>query len=439
MAKEKTMSEDKLAERKRLFLEAKAARERAEKERKSWGGSPVDIPDFEYLTLEQNKCQVFRMVGDTIEMRNKPSDPLLVEKSIIQADDGSYFTCIWHPNKDWPFRNLVRKLAKYKYDPKAKTKTYDNQGCEYLDRYLNNGKKEPSMYETGMAAKKYVLANVIDRMDSWCKDNKHTKLLAWSKTEKEGKTFYEAGMTYGLYKHIFDNKCTSIGSHYEEVDFVVRRFDQKTRPSDDTYYLVMYEEEKRAIQNWSEKDKVDYMSYINKEDYLSDEELGYTRYDLEGIPFISQPTPIGVIMSKLGKFIKGIDAKYGWNLWEEFVEWKEKEVSTKKENEAIAETEKSEKPATIEVSDVPSPVEEKPVASQPVSKVKKAVSQFTDEDFDTFAGLKNLPENERKHIVKVDSDEGEITFDIDADAQCGNCGSDIPDSFTVCPYCAQKY
>jgi hypothetical protein len=428
--------------RRKRFEDAKAAREKAEKERKSSGfGGPLEIPDFEYLELKQDKCQVFRMVGESLEQRKLPSDPLLVERGLMRADDDSYFTCIWHPDKDWPLRVLARKLGKYKYDPKTKQKTYDNADCSFLQRWNTNGKDKPTAYETGMTPKKYVLANAIDRMDDWCKENKHTKMLAWDSTTKDDKTYYQAGISNGLYKYIFDNKCTNIGSHYEDVDFVVRRFSEKTRPSDDTYYLVMHYEEMKAIGNWSAKDKVDYASFINKEDYLSDEELAYERYNLENIPFISQPTPIGIIMNKLGKFIKGIDAKYGWDLWSLFVEWKEKEVeaanATKAEKEANTEKKHTHVEEQEQDEDLPSEVETK------VTKVKKVVKEeskdFSEDDYNTFEGLAKLEEAEKAAIVSVDSEEMTIKFNVKADVECPTCSKDFPEFFNTCPYCGEEF
>lgn len=429
--------------RKERFLAAKAAREKALKDKGGYS-NPVDIPDFEYLLLQPDKCQVVRLVGESLEMRSKKSDPILVERSMIKADDGSYFNMIWHPDKDWPFRQLIRKLAKYKYEDK--TKVYENDGCPYLNRYLTNDKEDPSVYETGMAPGKFVLMNVIDRLDSWCKDNKHTKVIAWNMNEKDGKQYYTPGMTYGLYKEIFDKKCTTIGAHFEEVDLVLRRFTQKTRPADDMYYAVLYDEEKRAIQTWSDKDKIDYYSFINKEEYLSDEEQSWERYDLEGIPFVSQPTPIGIIMSKLDKFIKGADKKYGWGLYEKFVEWKEQEIAEFKSKEKDKE---SSAPKTIvsvskseEDDDLPTDIEEKTAHEEKPTKITKVVKkafEITDEMVDTFEGLGKLNPEQKKHITAVDTNEMTITFDITADAECGACSQLIPDEFTVCPYCGQEY
>lgn len=446
------MSEQEQLDRKARFLKSQEERKKAEKEKGGYG-SPLDIPAFEYLLLKKDKCQVVRLLGESLEMRSKPTDPLLIERSIIRADDGSYFTMIWHPEKDHPFRILTRKLCKYKYEGKGKEakKIYDNAGCPLLTRYNTNGKENPNMYETGMNPSKYVLFNAIDRMDTWCVDNKHTKMLAWDVNEKDGKTFHTPGMSYGLYKEIFDKKCSMIGAHYEDVDLVIRRFSEHAKPSEDMYYVVMSDEEKRSIQTWADKDKVDYLSFINSEETLSSDEKAYERYNLDNIPFTSQPTPIAIIMNKLGKFIKAIDEKYGWNLWELFVEWKAVEMEQLRHRKEASEKESTEQAGTttakVEESskdELPSTVEEKPVvvkskvSKAPVVKAPAGVV-FTEEDYNTFEGLQNLPEEYKKHITKVDSNEMLIEFDEVADVQCATCEQMLPDSFDYCPYCGQDY
>ena len=293
--------------RKERYEKAKKAREAAEKSRGGYG-SPVEIPDFEALVLKQDKCHVLRLVGEVPEARENPSDALMIERSFIRSDDGNYFTMIWHPDKDWPFRVLSRKLGKYKYVDKKKV--YENEDCELLHYYNTNGKENPSVFESGMSPSKFVLINAIDRMDDWCVKNNHTKMVAWDVNEVEDKKFYTWGIKSGLFKEIFDVKCTSIGAHYENVDLVVRRFSQKQKPADDVYYQVMYDEEKRVIQNWSDKDKVDYMSFINSNEDLSKEEMAYGRYSLEGIPFVSQPTPMSIIMNKMEKEVRRFKVDY---------------------------------------------------------------------------------------------------------------------------------
>jgi len=433
--------------RKERYERAKKARDAAASSRGDY--HPIEVPDFEPLVLSQDKCHVVRLVGEVPEARSNPSDALMIERSFIRSDDGGYFTMIWHPDKNWPFRVLSRKLCKYKYEDKKKV--YENDGCELLNYYNTNGKENPSVYESGMASSRFVLINAIDRMDDWCIKNKHTKMIAWDVNEVEDKKYYTWGIKGGLFKEIFDVKCTSIGAHYENVDLVIRRFSQKQKPADDVYYQVMYDEEKRVIQNWSDKDKVDYMSFINKNEDLSKEELSYERYSLDNIPFISQPTPMSVIMNKMEKFIKNVDKKYGWDIWEMMVEWKAKEMEEWKAKSAERESteeknSKVEKKIETKAStsdELPTKVEERVEHEPKVEKQSKVAKtkkfELTEEMFDTFEGLEKCPDHIKKHIVGVDTDNMTMSFDIDADATCGECNKDIPDAFDYCPFCGTDY
>jgi len=443
---EKRMAE---SSRKEKYEKAKKAREAAANSKGGYG-NPVEVPDFEPVVLKPDTCHVVRLVGEVPEAREKSTDALMIERSFARADDGGYFSMIWHPDKNWPFRVLARKLCKYKYEDTGdgkKKKVFENEGCDLLHYYNTNGKENPSAFESGMSPTKFVLINAIDRMDDWCVKNKHTKMIAWDVNEVEDKKYYTWGMKSGLFKEIFDVKCTSIGAHYENVDLVIRRFSQKQKPADDVYYQVMYDEEKRVIKNWSDKDKVDYASFISSEEDLTKEEQAYERYVLENIPYISQPTPMGIIMNKMEKFIKNIDKKYDWGLWEMMVEWKAKEIEVLKAHKAEEEAKEESKPKkskpveeeTDEDEDLPTEVEERVEEKKPTKVVKGKKFEFTEEMYNTFEGLEKCPDHIKKHIVSVDTDEMEIKFDIDADAECGSCNQDIPDEFDYCPYCGQSY
>lgn len=434
--------EENLSRRER-YERSKKARDDAAKQNS--GYTPYEVPEFEALVLEQDKCHVLRLVGEVPELRKNSLDALVVERSMVRSDDGKYFNMIWHPDKNWPFRVLARKLCKYKYEDTgagSKMKVYENAGCELLQYFNTNGKENPSPFESGMNSSKYVLINAIDRMDDWCVKNKHTKMVAWDVNEVEDKKYYTWGMKAGLFNEIFNVKCNAVQAHYEEFDLVLRRFSQNKKPKDDVYYQVMYNEEKKVIENWSIKDKIDYASFISDNDDLTPEEKKYERYSLENIPFISMPTPMGVIMNKMGDFIKKIDKKYNWGIWEMMVEWNAKEKEEAKKNEKSEDTtNKSSVTLNSEDEDLPTSVEEKPTKTSKTPKMVKKGIEFTEEMLDAFSGLKKCPEHIHSHIVDVNVDTMEITFDLEADVLCGNeeCGMEIPDSFDYCPYCGTNY
>jgi hypothetical protein len=197
--------------RKQRFLEAKAVREKEKKNKGNYSNTKTIIPDYKYLYLKPNTCQVFRMVGNPLVVRKEITDPVQVDRSLIIDDEGNYFTLIWNMDKSHPLNLLKRKLTKYSYGKEKKVKIYDNEGCELLRRFLTNGKEKPSSMEQGWSSTRYILANVIDRMDTWCVDNKSTKVFTWKETpaKEEGKFYYEPGMKISFYNEIFDIKCST--------------------------------------------------------------------------------------------------------------------------------------------------------------------------------------------------------------------------------------
>lgn len=462
--------EEKLTREER-FKKAKEARERAKKEKSYGDWGPVEVPEFECAVLKPNKGHIIRLVGNSLEMAETDSDPYMVERSLIKGDDGKFFSYIWSEDSEHPMRKLMRTiLGKYKWDKENRCRIYENAKIPVFQRWITNGIENNSINQ-GAMPQKYILFNCITRGkdDNWCAEHKHTKLLCWDVTEKEvdgeKKSYPVYGVKPSLYKLIFDTKCTELGLHFEDTDFVVRRYDKKTTPDGKTYLAVYAPEEKSAIKNMGEKDGVDYLSYVSDKD-LTDEELSYERYNLRNVPFVSAPTPIAVVLSKLGKYIKEVDAQFGTHLYDEFVEEKEKELKARKaqkeadeakaqdesdgeesvpesdavesqEVQAEVEAEEDELPTDVEEPEK----EEKPVESKPVIKKKvlsKAETGITQEMFDLFPALSEMSEEERSYITGFDSDTGELKY-IDCElAECPTCGQTIPDDWSLC-VCGQRF
>lgn len=449
------MAEMTRAER---FAQAKKARELAQKEKQGYGS--VDVPKMEFEALTPNTSHIVRLIGNALEMATEPTDPIQVEKSLIMGDDGNYFNVIWSNDKDHPMRKLMRTiLGKYTWDAEKKCRIYENADIPVFKKFMTNGVENPSPFSTGMLPQKYILINCITRgeNDTWCKDNKHTKVLCWDVTTKEvngeTKVYPTWGVKPSLYKEVFDTKCTMLNRHFEDTDFLIKRYDKKTKPSNDVYLSVVTPEEKSVIRNFGEKEGKDFLSYIN-DDYLSKEEESYERYVLKDIPFISAPTPCSVILNKLEKFIKEVDAEFGTNHYGEFVEFKAKELEELKvksaekkheeESKTVTETSKVEesvKETVVEVeeNDLPTEVEE-PVVKKIVKKtVAETIKSFDlSAYYDSFPALVNLTDSEKSMIIGVDENKGEFKFNTTDIAECP-CGGEIPDIYSSCPYCGARF
>lgn len=460
--------EEKAKERLLKFQQAKAKAEQA----KNHSSFPKEeVPEFKTCVLSKDKPRIIRLLGNSPLMRESVYDPLIVKRAFVKTDDDKWTTIILSDDRDHPVNKLWRTIiGKYTYDKENKTKIYANKGKPSFERFIHNGKKPEDCLasEKGMMTDTFYLFNCIDRTDSWCEENKHTKLLCWDSTTKEvdGKTveYPTYGIKPSLYNNIFDEQCTALNRMYDEFDVVVKRLSKKLGES---WIQVFSPEEKSKIsQIGLDPNKVTM-------NYLSEEEENYEKYKLEDIPFVSRPTSASYVNKVLNRLIKQCDIDFGTNLQSDFAEWIEKEkkewesrkaetketessedTSTKVESEdeeVTEETTSTETPSfdsmenveTEESSDdeLPSEVEE-PTPTAPIQKVTKVAKVAK---FDPMS-LKNtilpfvdkLTDEERSHIVGV-NDDGSVKFD-DETALCPQCGHEISDSInSACPFCGVEF
>ena len=358
-------------------------------------------------------------------------------------------------------------IGKYTYDKENKTKIYANKGKPSFERFIRNGKKPEDCLasEKGMMTDTFYLFNCIDRTDSWCEENKHTKLLCWDSTTKEvdGKTveYPTYGIKPSLYNNIFDEQCTALNRMYDEFDVVVKRLSKKLG---DSWIQVFSPEEKSKIsQIGLDPNKVTM-------NYLSEEEESYEKYKLEDIPFVSRPTSVGYVLRVLGKLIKACDLDFGTNLYEEFVEYAEKEkkewevkkaetketestedtsTEVESEDEITEETTSSETPSfdsmeTVETEssddeELPSEVEEPaPTVTKKVVKTAKTVFDPLSLKSE-FPYIDKLRAEDLALITGYNSETNELTFKEGTDlAECP-CGCTIGDPFQSCPKCGAVF
>ena len=467
VAEEKIMAElsaeEKAKQRLLKFQEAKKKAEQA----KSHGDFPKEeVPEFKTCVLSKDKPRIIRLLGNSPLMRESVYDPLIVKRAFVKTDDDKWTTIILSDDRDNPVNKLWRTIiGKYTYDKENKTKIYANKGKPSFERFIRNGKKPEDCLasEKGMMTDTFYLFNCLDRTDSWCEENKHTKLLCWDSTTKEvdGKTveYPTYGIKPSLYNNIFDEQCTALNRMYDEFDVVVKRLSKKLG---DSWIQVFSPEEKSKIsQIGLDPNKVTM-------NYLSEEEENYEKYKLEDIPFVSRPTSVGYVLRVLGKLIKACDLDFGTNLYEEFVEYAEKEkkewesrkaetketestedtsTEVESENEEVTEeTTSTETPSfdsmenveTEESSDdeLPSEVEE-PTPTAPIQKVAKVakVAKFDPMSLvDKFPAIANMREEDRKLITGYNSETDKFTYSVDENdlCMCPSCERDIPDPWASC-------
>ena len=461
-------AEEKAKARLAKFQEAKKKAEQA----KSHGDFPKeDVPDFKVCVLKKDTPKILRLVGNSPLMRESVYDPLIVKRAFVKTDDDKWTTIIMSDDRDHPVNKLWRTIiGKYKYDKENKTKIFENKGKPSFERFIHNGKKPEDCLasEKGMMTDTFYLFNCIDRTDSWCEENKHTKLLCWDSTTKEvdGKTveYPTYGIKPSLYNNIFDEQCTALNRMYDEFDVVVKRLSKKLGES---WIQIFSPEEKSKIsQIGLDPNKVTM-------NYLTEDEENYEKYKLEDIPFVSRPTSAGYVNKVLNRLIKQCDIDFGTNLQSDFAEWIEKEKAewesrkaetkeTKSSEDTSVEVESEEEEVTEETTstetpsfdsmenvetessddeELPSEVEE-PTPTAPIQKVAKVAKIAK---FDPMS-LKNtilpfvdkLTDEERSHIVGV-NDDGSVKFD-DETALCPQCNHELSDSInSACPFCGVEF
>lgn len=459
-------AEEKAKERLAKFQMAK---KKAEEEKNSHSSFPKEeMPEFECCVLNKEKPKIIRLIGNSPLMRENPTDPYIVKRSMCIDDNGKWSAVILSDDRDHPINKLFRTIVgKYKYNKENKIRTYDNAGKPSFERFMTNGKSKEqlSAYERGMQPDTYYMFNCIDKTDNWCKENKHTKLLCWDSTSKEvdgeTRTYYTYGIKPSLYNEIFDIKCTNLNRMFDQFDVVVKRLKEKLG---DSYLTVCIPEEKTAISNMGlDPSKVSM-------EYLTDEEENYERYVLEDIPFVTRPTSAMFFNRNFSKLIKQCDIDFGTNLQSEFAEWIEKEkkewesrkaetkeiesaedtsTEVESEDEVTEETPSFDSMETVETEEssddeLPSEIEE-PTPTAPIQKVSKVAKVAKVAKFDSMS-LKNtilpfvdkLTDEERSHIVGINSD-GSVKFD-DETALCPQCNHEISDSInSACPFCGVEF
>jgi len=290
-----------------VFKLALEKRKQLESEQKTVGQSFENFIQLEAVGLEQGVEKVGRIIGVPVEVRQKSFDPkLLLVSYIVRQDKKGYHKIIWKhtikngyyvPDEDWILTKLYNKVMSGKWINYSEGILKDKDGKVYPPNYINaKGKKGEwkrfyehtriykliesnskinERYPKNFYPSKRIVLNWIDRHDSWCEDNKHTKLLVSKKTpyefideknEKHTIYYQDVGIPFELYNKIFEH-AMSIGGTFD-IDLVITKKDKD--------YTVF--------------DITDYPKYVSEKAYklgkkggLTPEELKYEKYDLDSI------------------------------------------------------------------------------------------------------------------------------------------------------------
>lgn len=458
--------------------------EKAQKERERLQNTPeftgYDIPKPEFLGLEEDRDIVFRIVGDPIEFREKGTDPDYVLQSRVLRDDGKGYCYInWKkgtyngkpvPDNDWILTRLYNTVmeGEWKKYPPGKTskfgkdfyKEYMHKDTESYRRIDSNVKKDERGIPTRFYPSKQIVMNVIDRMDDWCKENKHTKLLSRKigksesiQKDKDGKEkivvikYPKLGITETLYEKIWKHCIRFIGDW--DCDLVVRKV------GDREYDVHDFTEEKYLSEE---------IINLGSIEELTDEEKAYELYDIDKE---YAPSSYNKLKKNLSGLFKMVDSEFGTTYYDELcdlakIEQEEKDRSkavtllSEEDNDEDDNYEDDGKPPWDDDNEEIREEVEEEVEEEPKKRSRpKAVPTENEEVVNynkLFPSWKELTSEEQKIMVnsiKGYNDDGSPIYYPDADDYLcideDNCffpntnkQTTYPSSVITCPVCGKK-
>lgn len=342
-------------------------------------------------------------------------------------------------DEDWIFHKLWAKVHEVEWidykegeirDPNRKR---GNDKGYFIDKYagtpsfirFEKNKKENSNQFGHIYPKQRVAMNVIDRMDEWCLNNKHSKLLSSSHNpfeivdDKGGKKtiwFTEKGFPNELYK-LFWSQVLEFRGHWD-LDMIVHK-----------------EEKKYVLRDGMEdkiKESVKRFVNINP---LSDEEKQYGLYDVESM---FQPIGYYKIYNSFEKLFKQADLDFGSKFHPELVELYEVE-KIQREKEKKEKDPKGEAQSTTGGYEPETKQEE----SVPHRRRAESVEESVESKLSKFPNWDKLDQKDKASFVaNTLSVEGE-TFSYKENTSLIPCDCEkallFPDDVLHCISCGKKF
>lgn len=445
------MTPFEIALQKRKQLEEE---KRQEDERKKSKDYQKDYEHIEWMGIT-NEPKVFRVVGLPVEVRENSFDPKIVYWSKIVNDSSKSFINVYFPiNKDgeldsqYIMYRLYDKVFESQWidykegdviDPDRKRSTSKgyyidkNEGKPSYIRMEKN-KKEGSNQFGHFKPKKRILMNVIDRMDSWCKENSHTKILTtnyspFSIADKDGKPktiyFNDVGVSEPIYSLLY-NQVLEFRSHWD-LDIVLHKEDKKYIMRDCFEDKIKPEVKKYLIQT-----------------PLSDEEKSYGKYDLDKL---FPQSSYYKLYNNFENLFKQVDLDLSTNFFDElkYLYEEEKKQLDKKSKDSNTTTHSviEDIPKTEIVQEVQE--EEKPI---PVSNTRRSVTPINQEEsiqskLEKLPSWMSLTQDDKEAMIStcLSVEGNKFTYKSDTSLIPCPCDKriDFPDLVWNCAVCSKKF
>lgn len=472
-----SVSDDDLAE----FIN-KVKEDEAEKSAKSSGGSSSSFTyeEVKWCPLSLNKDKksaIVRLVGrPPLEgsTQRSPTDSKELCCTKIKDDNDKQLLLNLPLRQDIPDDNhIMWKIIDKVLEPAwtADHKRYDkNAGvnnelpnANLVEMIRKGGYSEqkdghwPYVYAQGWNAKRTFFVNVIDRRDTWCKDQKHTKVLSKGVSTKEytdengTKTaeFADRGVPSNGFLNVITTDFLANYGSWEKYDLVISRTGQKTSPNKIQYGSLVLPAAKEAhldkVLNLSDDEEK-----LISTTPLTDEERSYERYDLDKLFHV---TPYNTILKRLGNSIKKIDAGLKTSYYDELTKLAANEKATwEKERAEKIETDKTVKPIEVTATkSEPAAEPAKPTAVREATSTRVSPNtKLTPEKISLLKGWDSISDEEKTWIedviVNPDGTFKDVVWnstltDGKAFAKCDdpNCSFVEPTDLLCCVHCGKKF
>ena len=446
---------------------------KAQAELSAASSSDNNYVKFEAVGVELDNQKVVRIIGDPIDPEQfeirKSTHPKVVLESKIVDDEGKHFTVNWPvvfdkkadrymPNDTFILKQIWDDL----HSGEWRTFNVSDIGKEFQGhKCINDGTGKPMDEESKKNGywhynhfdmpsfkrmktnrrkneqypKKFwpstrIIINVIDRMDNWCKDNKHSKIISsgvrsWTPPQSEDPIlFIDNGIPETAYDMIFAHYVQT-GRDWRELDCVIQR--QKAGRGPQVY----------DIRDARDADYIRPVADKAIDGPLTKEEQAYEMYDLDVMFKVVDPIKI---KDRLIGFIRSVDEDLMNNkkyetLLNTLIERSKNGTTTQQEQPATSEPESSPADAPASTPD--------PVQSQPAEPSNNGGDSFAN----AFPSLDSLTETEQNEMKKaVKGFNGNVPIYNDGvkvypcvKEGCVYVGTEqqakYPDSVVRCPVC----
>ena len=407
-------------EQKSIMQQALEQRQKDEKEQKiaKENKENFSFDPIQYFVLEDKVQKVCRIIGNPIELRTKPEDPIFILMSKILRDDTKgYLKVIWPkikqdgtfiPDPNFILTKLFKKVNEGKWvkyddghiDEKGKKGYWDNyHKNKAIFKRIKGNAKEGEKYPPNFYPSGKVSFNCIDRHDDWCKDNKHCKLptskqspFTFKDDNGETQTFYytDLGVPKIVYQKIFEH-YSKFGGFWEDTDTIIEKI------AKDKDYDVWDKADSRQVNPDAQA--------IASDQPLTEEEKTYKMYNLDDI---YKPTSYAKIKKYLSGLFKLCDNDLGTTFYDELLALVEKEAA-----EAPQKEDDSENASDIdyngqnyeaEEGNTPTHTEDYAPIERESKKERETASttEFSDEDFEkNFPHWNDLSEEDKGKMKKA--------------------------------------